>query len=1358
MSSSAKYEVRIDQALAVAVGDGAQVEIHAPEAKPSLPSRDGLLTAIRQASATLRTCARDIAGIHIDRAEVGDIIGWAIGAEPQEQLGILQDRPGGGKTVVMRDALQGLEDQEVPVLAIKADWLSGIKTADDLADRLGLPAPVEDCARALASEGLFVVLFDQLDALSLALSRDQATLDVMLSTLNRLRDIENVRIIASCRVFELNNDPHLSTIKVDRTFTLQPLDEAQVSQILDVIGVDLACLLPEHRELIAIPLHLKIYAQVVGDSAPQGSPESFRTLQDLYEALWQKRIMATVPGSPSPSARRDVIYRLVDEMQANRQLTVPVAVLDEHSEAAGYLKRERFIRREGGNWLFAHQTLFDYCYARRFVAQRKSLSVEILSGSQGLFERSQMIQVLAHLRGADEAGYLRELTSLLSCHDLRVHLRLLLIGWFGSLPDPTAEELRIARRLIHDPDNRTRFLRAASANEGWFDLLEDEVVPSLLRSDEGGDIELVIGYLGTLIQRRTGNVLDHLHPYLAKSKVWDARIALCLSHLDEWESEEALEVLCDLFRRGYTGGQGEPLCLYQLAQSNPAAGCHALRAYLDRRLDDLLVQDTAEIDTAEADAAAFYRTGVPYRFKWSRELLGQYAIGEIMAAAAQECPEALIRQLLPWFVRALGSLTRSTNQEDEYPSDPLFSFGWYSEHRSEGAEFARRMAEALSCAAQTRPGDFRAVARESAAVESLAAHRVLAQAYLSDPETYAGDIFEYLIADRRRLSIGEHVGGSSHDDSCLLYAAAFRHVDDRRRSTLEQMILQLQPEWERRSLRHRGITQLRFLKTVPRNLLSREARDLLGELERKFPDFELRPAQGTAGGWVGPPIDSAAQKKMSDEAWLGAMRKYNDSGHEHRELLKGGVRELASGFSGRVKEEPERFYRLAQRFDQSISLHYVAAAISGLGESEGPADWTSNLVRRFAPRAEGEFRRVVCRALEKQAEHGVPDDLLDVVTEWALHDLDPERELWRVPASGGKPYYGGDPHFHGINTNRGAAVETLCRCALARTPAQDERAFTLLEQAANDPSTAVRTCVIERLGSLLRYDANRTLAIFEEALGGHPRLLQSPLTHRFLYWTYYGHFTRIRPFVEALLRDNDDATRQAGARLACLAAFHYPEAEALARQVVGPPLHGAEEGFGRSMLVAVQQLRFHIWRILAVPRREHVQSDRAMRQGAAEVYARNLEQAEIEDVCRERLLQLMNDPDERVRSHVGKCFIRLRAEHLVRSKPFIERFLGSPALMDGARHLVEYLAPLAADAPDLALEVTERILDAIEIEVTDVRKVPSILERDVVRLPLTVYTHTPDPKKRSRAMSLFERLLLLGSRAAHQALEDWDRQ
>jgi hypothetical protein len=302
-------------------------------------------------------------------------------------------------------------------------------------------------------------------------------------------------------------------------------------------------------------------------------------------------------------------------------------------------------------------------------------------------------------------------------------------------------------------------------------------------------------------------------------------------------------------------------------------------------------------------------------------------------------------------------------------------------------------------------------------------------------------------------------------------------------------------------------------------------------------------------------------------------------------------------------------------------------------------------------------------------------------------------------------------------------VEATSHCALLRKPPQVERTFRLLEQAASDPSTAVRTCVISSLGPLLKDDDLRTLSIFERTLEGHPVLLQSPLVHRFLYWIYHDHFLRIRPFVEASLDDGDENTRQAGARLACLAAFRYPEASKLAERAIN--------------------------------------GDVAMRRGAAQVYAHNLAHPDYEVICQEHLRQLMHDLDEQVRTHVGECFLHLRAEHLDRLCSFIEAFLLSPALLAGARslvHFVNYMKSVAAEEHDLALRVTSRILEVAGDEVVDIRTSWALLEQDLASLPLTVYMHADDLAIKSRAMETFERLLLLGSRVAQQALADWDRR
>jgi hypothetical protein len=1332
----AKYDVKIDQAQGLIVGDEAVMYHHvgdininvAAPAAASTFSREHLLKSLNTANAELRAYPHEIAGIHHERAEVDEILEWALHASKKESLGMVLDQQGGGKTVILRSVLIRLEAAGIPVLSIKADTLSGIEKSSQLTERLGLPMGVVDFTRALASEGLFVVLMDQLDALSMNLSRDQATLSVMLSTLATLRTIENVRVISSCRTFDLNHDPRLSAIKPEKIFKLLPLTEGQVGQVLKQLRINPAQLLPSHRALLTTPLHLDIYARIVSENAPTRAPEGFGTLQELYEALWQRRIGTTPPAAPSPSKCAAAIYKLVDAMQNNPQLTAPLAVLDEYAAAARYLQQAGFIRRERGNYLFAHQTLFDYCYARRFVAGGRSISKVIFEGQQGLFERSQMVQVLAYLRGADEIAYRRELNALFFSSKLRAHLRMLLMDWFGSLRAPMDSERAIARRLISVVEDRAQFLLSASGNEDWFDTLNHDELPEIIREDDEKTARAIFWYLGSMMEERTSEVIALLRLHIGESATWNQRIVFCLARLNEWKSDEAIELLCEMLQLQQVN-QGQDwdatLCLHNLAKSNPAGGCRAVRAFLDRRVAELLKQEQlAEEGAANGDdqsTPVFARTS---RLSWNEYLFGEHSVSEVLEKAVEASPEAVVDYLLPWYVQVAQKVSIE-KEEDYYPRDWVFASGWYDDHIMEGAAFALRMTEALQQLARSNAARFCVIARTLAKVELLAVHRVLVNAYLVNPEAYADDIFEYFTADRRHLAIGD-TGGRNYD-SVRLFGAVFSYLNAEQRGALERLILSYYPSWEGTRRRARGITQLHFLKSVSRELLSVEARRRLEELERKFPNYDFAPPKIVTVGFVRPPIEESALVKMSDDDWLGAMRKYNDDFRrttDERPFM-GGAAELASALSNEAKKSPERFYQLSHRFDDPISFKYVQAVISALAEaSEAPSFWLFDVVRRFASRIKLDDRRYICWALDKQAKDSVPDDLLDLVSVWALQDSDPSEERWETSDQHSNKFHQGDPYTQGINSNRGASVQCVCRCALQQEKAQTERAFELLEQASDDPSTAVRACIIECLDWMLnRGENDRMLDIFERVMNGYARLLQVPVTHRFLHRSYGHHFPRIRPFIERMLNDNtDENTRQNGAALSCLAAFDS---------------EGARDLEERAMT-----------------------GDHLMRRGAAQVYARQLKERKLQDICREKLLLLMHDPDEDVRASVGNCFQFLRYEHFASLRGFIEEYISSPSLAVSSMQLVKYMKNIVADEHTLTLDVAERVLDSggFRIYETNKRGISLADEGDLTILLLAVYTHTNDAAAKERAMELFERLLVSGSYAARTALQDWDRR
>lgn len=1317
-----KYDVKIEDAQGLLIGDHGTLNINVlSPANESTISRGELLKRVSGVNAELRGYPHEIAGIHLKRPEVEEIVAWAV--EGDGSLGMVLDHAGGGKTVILRSVLLRLEQAGIPVLAIKADTLSGIKDSTQLAARLELPMSVVDSVRELAQEGLVVVLLDQLDALSMNLSRDQATLDVMLSTLATLRTIRNVGVISSCRTFDLKHDARLSATNPDKTFKLVALAPEQVEAVLERLKVNPAALLPSHRTLLTTPLHLSLYARIVSESVT-AIPESFATLQELYEALWQRYIATMPPGGPPNGECVAAIYLLVDAMQNNPQLTAPLAVLDGHADAARYLQQAGFIRREHNNFLFAHQTLFDYCYARRFVASGHSISETIFAGQQGLFERSQMVQVLAYLRGADAIAYRRELVRLFFSGKLRVHLRLLLMDWFGALRTLTNDEKDIARRFLSVQTDLAPFLLSASSNEDWFDALKAAELPKVLDQEEQAIPDAIFWYLGSMLEERASEVVGLLRPRVDTSAGWNRRIVFCLARQSEWKSDEAIDLLCQLLQVSTLHqGQGSDatMCLYSLAKSNPAGFCRALRVLLEQRVLDLTNQklEQEEIEPSTNDAS------IPLsRHSWNEYLFGEDGIGEMLEQAVKATPEAVIDHLLPWYVQTCEKVIGEA-EADCYPGDWVFSSGWYDQHLTEAAVFSGRITEALQQLALSDAEKFQLIARSLAAVESLAVQRVLVNAYLASPETYRDDIVEYFVTDKRRLAIGDR-GGRDYD-SVRLYGAVFSFADADQRNALESLVLTHHPRWETKGHEFRGLTQLHFLKSVSSKFLSAETMRRLGELERKFPDYAPAKPSGLTVGWVAPPIDQSAISKMSDDQWLSAMRKYNDNFRRTSAMnpFRGGVSELAGALKNEAKGNPERFYQLSNRFDDSISFKYVQALISALSESpDASSTWLFDVIRRFCGRIKPDDRRGICWAMNERSKDSVPDDLLDLVSTWALSDPDPAEDDWDSTDSYGNKVHQGDPHNQGINTNRGASIQTVCLCSLNQKHPQTERALRLLEQTAGDQSTAVRSCIIECLDlSLYRGEDERCINIFNQAMEGHPRLLQLPVTHDFLYRTCRRHFSQVRPFIERMLDDGtDEKTRQYGGVPACLAAFDSEEARDLEDRVMS--------------------------------------GDHIIRRGAAQAYARNLANQNLQEICRDKLILLMNDDDEDVRSSVGNCFQFLKYEHFAPLKEFIEQYISSESLRVSSRQLVKYLKSFVADELFVALGATERILDSGSFRNLGMNKrgVNLADEGDLTTLVLTAYTHATDGPTKARAMEVFERLLLAGSYAARTALQDWDRR
>ncbi|MFL6227833.1 MAG: hypothetical protein ACJ741_03530 [Pyrinomonadaceae bacterium] len=393
------------------------------ELRARLESEDGVRLDPQPSLAELRDLARACGavlrqhkhtfgntGSHLKRAVVEDVARWARESDENDDLALMLDHAGMGKTIVARDVLIALEEAGETVLAIKADQqLSGINGHEDLRPHLRLPDSVERVVGRLAAAGRVVVLIDQIDALSLSMARDQLALNVVLDLVARLRLIPGVRVIVSCRTFDLNNDPSLSQqLGSGKRFSIPELSEDEIREILGHMGGDYERLSPATRQLLKTPLHLDLFALATDAQTAAGTEEPSAahgvfSLQDLYALLWRTVVRKAVDGAPPAPQREHVLSLLTDYMNREQRTSAPQSVLSDSTlnDAASWLASEGILVPSRAEWSFLHQTFFDYCYAKGFVERGDSLSETVLREDQGLFARPQIVQVLGYLRGVN---------------------------------------------------------------------------------------------------------------------------------------------------------------------------------------------------------------------------------------------------------------------------------------------------------------------------------------------------------------------------------------------------------------------------------------------------------------------------------------------------------------------------------------------------------------------------------------------------------------------------------------------------------------------------------------------------------------------------------------------------------------------------------------------------------------------------------------------------------------------------------------------------------------------------------------------------------------------------------------------
>lgn len=1303
-----------------------------------------LKSDFRSASDDLRRWQRTLpGGTWMERPELNELLGKI--RSQAWSTSILLGDPGSGKSSLLSMAIDCLDKEQIPVLAVKADLLPpGLSREDELGAYLHLPVDTATALRNVARIEPVVLIIDQLDALAGYLDLRTGRLNVLLNLVRGLAGTPNVHILLSSRSFEFQHDVRLRSISAEEIRLALPPWHSVATTLRDR-GIETDYWPDARKELLRTPQVLRIFLTLLNGTREDRIESGYRGMLDQ---LWRDRLLQTPEGQRSAQLATELALAMAGE----ETLWLSRARFDDREDLLVQLESSGLVAAapDGLRIGFSHQTVFEHALARTFAKDPDGLSRYIRERKGSLFVRPHLWTGLGYLRDGNPAGYGRVLTGIWNAPDLRRHLRHLLVEFIAGQREPTDIEAFVLFPALKDPVLAAPAFRAAAGSAGWFDRLKRSVLPEAMEDEARAHATVPLLSQAWAIDAGAVDALLRKAWLPDAGKRW--RTWSVLEGCRHWTDANV-----DLAAAVLRGTDIAPVHVSHLAATigveQPQMALRVVRAALDRLLDDTDAEAQQAVRTLP-DETAGVAEWVAWETKNSpqaryRNLLGNSNDWYDLPELARAAPTDFLAVLWPWYLRLFRLI------EDRESSEAHgFVSGQYDLEHLDGEEEAGprsplvdAVAAAVRTAATEQPEAFRAWVSDNGGITIPTVQRLIAVGFLADPERYAEDIVTFLLSDPRRLMLGSI--SDTFSETKRLIMAAVPHLPDAPVRRLERAAVNFRsvdphaehPADRRKRWRWMRQDRQRLLRAFPADRLSDKARRILREEERavgRSPDRDIGPVQVE---WVGSPMSTDAMARAKDEDILKVLAELDDAtGWNHpQHWMKGGSIPLSRAFAEFARTSPERAARLLGQLQPGRQERPAAYAIETMAGNDGDPRMLLDLIRELDRKgfgtsgaAKDEYRNFIANAISRLAGRAaVPDDIVALLQGWLSPSQRPDGTAGRDRPANDKDDEGGSVlwghnSFHVVPGGNYPVLSVIGGVLLSRTPKEADRWLDVLrDHLAHPEDEAVWQELLWHLPKLAHADHERATAFFDELFGRYPDLLWSVAGVRFLALTrsWVGE-ERLQAWLDALR----------GARH-WRAPLAYGELIGLVHVADGQPT----------------------WSAVAIDSILGSEGTGAMRKGLAHSAANLFPTRAYRDAAADVLVRLLNCADEPTAAAVRDVFRLVDA--LQPDGPTIRlltAFADEPQRLgaSGDEFFIQALASLLPHEADLVARLALQIAERWAEPLRDIRTAMAGAAPELIDIALTLH-RLGDPLRR-RGLELFEAMLDLGAYGSREALAEID--
>ncbi|GHH42082.1 ATP-binding protein [Lentzea cavernae] len=1207
---------------------------------------------------------------------------------------------GSGKSAVLQQAISHLRQNDHVVAAARLDRLEPFASTGQLGERFALSSsPVATLATAAAGRKCVLVI-DQLDAISKASGRAPGAMDVVAALVREAHAFPEMRLIFACRVFDLDNDDRIRQLASERQTSrveIAELAEADMQQVLEAANIDLESLGHQQKQLLRTPLNLKLFMEI----GPSIEGLSFRTTKDLFDAYWDRKLADCRARASGPVRFVEVIDVLTDSMSDRQRLSAPAHTLDSGNllPDALLLVSEHVLVRSRQQLAFFHESFFDYAFARRWMERGVDLVTFLSSGHQELFRRTQVRQILLHLRYDEPERFVAEADAVLSSPEVRFHIKDVVLSLFRTIDRPTIDEALLIEHLIDQNPPFLKQLYAVLHAPGWFRAADTAgALQTWLASNDPKIRVHAYSCLAGGAGEDPDRVAEILHPYLDEKDV-RAEVVWVLSSANLSRSRRLFDAVVKLMQTGLY--EVNDFDLWHVARSlpehQPGWAVELLEAWLMSHTDSL-----------QGDGAVAVLNTRPY-------LLLTFCASTAVAAPLKFCTD-----IIPHLLRIM-SLT--SYPQSRRPYSDLHFAGWHpgSEPHELDDALIEASIRAVKAAAAQDVHALTPVLEALAQDVHSAAQLLLYHGLGASPQHFAEWTGEILLQGEHRLKCG--YGSNSMWGTRQLLSAVSPHMSPDTFDAVEARVRDLRLPWEDPRSPEAGRYAFTLLSGLDEHRLSEIGRKRLGELRRRFTTEQPESPHRVNVAAIVSPISESAAARMGDDHWLRAMKKYNVD-HADYDTHIGGVHELASVLQAQTARDPLRYAKLAVKLTADLHPAYADHLLIGLGNTAEQVDTAvvCDAIRHIRQLGQPDAERWLAWPLRRHVDSDIADDIIELVLDLAIDSNEPDEDRWPISADGQNSRGAAEKiHNNGINVARGQAAEVLGDLLIH--DADGRRTAIIapqLQALAADPSIAVRSCVAHLVGASLRHARPQAIAAFNTLIDADDRLLAVYNVERLvLYIMHGGEAALTRSIVERTTSSAYDEVRQTGGRLAARLALHLGD-DALLRKHLASPTP-------------------------------------SVRTGVAEVAAAFLPRNHNLSLVSSALSTLFKDENPEVRRAAAHAVVDLRGEALRQYRDLLGRLIDSPSFAAAEAQLLITLE----DAPDrvdtLIMHCAKRFLDLHDHELGNFATAAAGDSRQVTNLLVRAYAQTHGTQARREILDYLDRLLLLNAFGTQEAVDSLER-